>query len=264
MTVGTMRPSRPRAGARHAATGVAAVLLAAAGCSREEPTAATTAATAQLAASAATVGASTVPAPPAPPATPDTTGATTAATAPTAPRMTPAPTTAAPTDPTTTLMNALDALTAGYHFVTTATVAGHVAVSAEGDHVAGATRMTVTSGGTSTEYLVTAGAAWALADGAWHQLDSAEGLSDPVAQLRQPATIEFAGNAAATIIARYPAAVLGVPGGGQHPVEFQLAGDRIVSLRYPTTTSGGQPADVVAVISPIAPGTEISLPDSTA
>lgn len=242
---------------------VLAVSLSAGACTRDgdQATTSTATATAPRAATAPPVsGTEPVAAPRAatsPPPTTPVPGAT-ITTAPPAP-----PTTVAPPDPTTLLMGALDALIAGYHFVTTATVAGQVAVSAEGDHVAGSTQMTVTSGGTSTEYLVTAGAAWAQADGEWQQLDSAEGLSDPVAQLRSPVEIELSGDAeAATIVAHYPAAALGVPGDGQHPVEFQLAGGQIVSLRYPTTTSAGEPAEVVAVISPVAPGTEITLPNS--
>lgn len=178
-----------------------------------------------------------------------------------------------PLDAAVTLAMALDALGAGYHFVTTATVGGNVAVTAEGDHIAGATHMAIASGGTTTEYLVTADAAWALADGAWQQLDSTQGLSDPVTQLRSPTSVAVVGSTdAATITATYPNAALGLAGDGEAAVEFQLAGGQITSLRYASaaivTNADGstseQPADVTAVITPIAPGTQITLPAADA
>ena len=182
----------------------------------------------------------------------------------------PAPVTTAPVpDATTTLTAALDTLATGYHFVTTATVDGQVAVMAEGDHVAGTTRMTVTSGGASTNYLVTPDAAWAQTDGEWRQLDSAQGLTDPVGQLRAPLSVELVGTAeAATITARYEATALGIRGGGERTVEFQLDDGSITSLRYFSTalvtsadgTTSERRTDVTAVITPIASGTEITLP----
>jgi hypothetical protein len=186
----------------------------------------------------------------------------------------PAPVTTAPApDATTTLTTALDTLAAGYHFVTTATVDEQVAVMAEGDHVAGTTRMTVTSGGTSTNYLVTPDAAWAQTDGEWRRLDSAQGLSDPVGQLRAPLSVELVGTAeAATITARYKATALGIRGDGERAVEFQLDDGRITSLHYSSTglvtgadgTTSERRTDVTAVITAIASGTEITLPAAEA
>lgn len=186
-----------------------------------------------------------------------------------APTPPPVPPTTVPLDAQVTLATALDTLAIGYHFATTATVGGQVAVTAEGDHIAGSTQMTVASGGTTTEYLVTADAAWAFADGSWQQLDGTQGLSDPITQLRTPSDVAISGTTeAATITARYPNAALGLQGDGQAGVEFELAGGQITSIRYASsavvTNAGGstseQPAEVTAAISPVAPGTQITLP----
>jgi hypothetical protein len=172
-------------------------------------------------------------------------------------------------DATTMLTAALDTLASGYHFVSTATVDGQVTLVAEGDHVAGATQMTVTSGATSTQYLVTEHAAWAKADREWQQLDSTQGLTDPVGRLRAPLSVELAGTAeSATITAHYEATALGVRGAGEHAVEFQLTNGLITSLRYASTalvtnadgTASERRREVTVVITPIASGTEITLP----
>ncbi|HWL42314.1 MAG TPA: hypothetical protein VNQ73_05175 [Ilumatobacter sp.] len=245
------------------AGGGAVSALAVAGCS---PGAATAGIDPELpapAAAAAQAALRDIPEP-----TPVATAPTTPTSSPTMLPTTPAPPpTTVPLDAVVALATALDALNTGYHFTTTATVAGRPAVIAEGDHIAGSTRMTITSGGTGTEYVVTAEAAWALADGAWQQLDGTQGLSDPVGQLRDPLEVAIVGTAeAATITARYPAARLGLA--SDATVEFQLADGRITSLRlssttvttHPDGTTSEQPADVTAVITPIAPGTEITLP----
>jgi hypothetical protein len=229
------------------------VILAAGGCGRDD---AITAPTPEVA-SAAALG-------PAPDSSPPTAALTASTSVPSAP-----PTSAPVPDATTTLTAALDTLATGYHFVTTVTVDGKATLVAEGDHVAGTTQMTVTSGVSSTRYLVTRDAAWAQTDGKWRQLDSAQGLTDPVSQLRSPLSVELFGTAAAaTITARYEAAALGVRGGDERVVEFQLADGLITSLRYASTaavtTAGGtrrqQHTEVHAVITPIESGTEITLP----
>lgn len=258
-------PTPRRAGAVALA---AAALALAGGCTREQAT--------------ATSGAGTLP-----PATASDAPSTTAGAAETAPPDVPVtapvtapastvpapPPTTLPLDAAVTLATALDSLAIGYHFVTTATVGGQVAVTAEGDHIAGSTQMTVASSGTTTQYLVTADAAWALADGSWQQLDSTQGLSDPVTQLRSPASVAISGTPeAATIVAQYPNAALGLAGDGQASVEFQLVGGQISSLRYASTavvtnadgSTSEQPAEVTAVISPVAPGTQITLPAAEA
>jgi hypothetical protein len=248
---------------------VVAVLAVAAGCTRDAaPTAFSADATppVDIARTATSALSDAAPAP--------TSSAAATTPPPSAAAVPTAPVTTAPTpDATTTLTAALDTLATGYHFVTTATVAGRVAVVAEGDHVAGATQMIVTSGGASTRYLITSDAAWAQADGEWHQLDSAQGLRDPIDQLRAPLSVTLVGTAdAATITAHYPAAALGLPGDGQHAVELQLANGLIRSLRYASTavvtnadgTTSEQASEVTAQITPIASGTQITLPAAEA
>lgn len=248
-----------------AGLGVAALGGLTTGCSRDDAEAGTDPVTTVAASATAptpsptTTPGSAAPAPASTPAPRADAVSTSAAPAPTA----------VPLDALVTLAAALDALAGGYHFATTASIGDTVAISAEGDHIAGSTRMTVASGGTSTEYLVTGAAAWARVDGEWQQLDSAEGLSDPVAQLRDPLAATISGTAdAAVVTAEYPNAALGLPGDGTAMVELELAAGRITSLRYASTatvtaadgTVSDQPAVVTAVISPVAPGTEITLP----
>ena len=232
-----------------------AVLVTVAGCSRGDEASDTTVPAATVTPSPGTVAAAPSAAPTPLPTTlaPATPAPTTAV----APPTTAAPTTAAPIDPAALLATALDQLAPGYHFVTTATVGGQVAVSAEGDHVAGSTRMTLTSSGTATDYLIAGDAAWAFADGAWQELDPADSPSDPLAALRAPTAVTLvAGDAtAATVHATYPASALGLPGDTESTVEFQLANGAITALTYVA-----DPANVSAVITPIDPATEITLP----
>lgn len=260
-------PPAPRFGPIAAVFSAAVALAVAGGCSRGED-----AGTGDLIPIPVTEAAQPLAVPATPAATdrgsfpPTPTATPTSAAAASAP-----PPTTVPLDAALMLTTALDALGAGYHFATTATVAGNLAVSAEGDHIAGATHMVVTSGGTSTEYIVTPAAAWALADGAWQQLDSAAGLPDPIGQLRSPLTATAAGTpAAAVLTAQYPNRALGLPGDGRAAVEFEITDGRITALRYATvvvlTNADGstveQPAEVAATIGPVAPGTEITLPSA--
>ena len=232
----------------------AAVLVTVAGCSRGDETSDTT-----VAAATSAVAAAPSAAPLTTPAAPTTPATTLPATPPPTVAATPAPTTAAPVDPAALLTAALDQLAPGYHFVTTATVGGQVAVSAEGDHANGSTRMTLTSSGTATDYVITAESAWAFADGTWQELDRAESPLDPLAALRAPTSVTLlAGDATATTVqATYPASALGLAGDAASTVEFQLANGSIASLAYVAA-----PANVSAVITPIDPATVITLPNA--
>lgn len=243
---------------------VASVALC--GCQRDEDTAGTTlpaAATTAAAggASAPQTAPSAASAPATDPAPPPTAAApTTRAAAPVTTEAAPPTTTAAP-DPAQLLATALDQLAPGYHFVTTASVGGQVAVSAEGDHVGGeaggATRMTLTSSGTATDYLIVGQSAWAYADDAWQELDPADSPSEPLAALREPLDVTLvAGDAdAATVRATYPAAALGLVGDDHRTVEFQLADGAITALSYVA-----EPAEVAAAITPLDPAVEITVP----
>lgn len=232
-------------------------MLALAGCSRGDDTASTTVAPPPTAASTTSVAPlTTVAAPPAPTAPP-----TTAAV--------PVSTVTLP-DPNALLAAALDAAAPGYHFITTASVGDQVVLSAEGDHAGGATRMTLTSLGATTDYIVTADAAWALQDGEWQELDQSPGLADPLSPLRTPTSIELlAGNTeAATLLGHYPAAALGLPGDTDQSVTITIATGQLTALAYSSTANvtaadgsvSQQPAAVTTQISALAPGTAVTLP----
>ena len=76
------------------------------------------------------------------------------------PRSPPWPTTPAPAatlplpDGPTVLLQSLDALAPGYHFVITATLNGDVALATEGDQIGLSSRRTVTSQGVAVDYVV--------------------------------------------------------------------------------------------------------------
>src|SRR3954454_7801323 len=111
-------------------------------------------------------------------------------------RTTPAPTTtaspAAPApaatgapaplpDPAATLQGALASLTTTYHFVSTVTLDGAVALVADGDRVGDGSRLTLTSGDGKVSYLITPDGSWVMPDGGdWQPLDTDPADADPI------------------------------------------------------------------------------------
>jgi hypothetical protein len=196
---------------------------------------------------------------------------TAATTPPTTPASTAPPSTATPPpDANALLMTALDALTPGYHFRTTTSVGDQVPVSAEGDHASGATRMTVTSGGTATEYIVTPAASWALSADVWLPVASAPGLANPIGRFRAPTAVELIGQDAnaATLVGHFPASALGVAGETDTVVTFAVVAGQVTSLSYRSVTAvtaadgtvSEQPATVTTVVTPLAAGTQVTTP----
>lgn len=193
-----------------------------------------------------TVGPTTVAATPLPDLTaPDTTPAAPPATDP------PTPTAA------DVLAAALRTTAAGYHFTTTVRVGDEVALSAEGDHLAGGTRMTVTSGDASIEYVIAEGQAWVAQDGEWSELDEPT-VTDPLAALGTPASVRDLPDGG-RLEATYPGSALGLESADPVPVVFELADGRIATITY-RTESGGTEATVVAVLGPPASETPVTIP----
>ncbi len=172
------------------------------------------------------------------------------------------PTTAAPVSPDgpTLLQQAFDSASPGYHFVTTATVNGAVAVTAEGDHIAGGTRLTVTSQNTTVRYVILPEGTWVLDAGVWQELDDPAPVTDPISSLRAPSTVTVAAFTAtgATLIASYPAAALALEGDVSVDVTFEIEGITLRSITYVARTP--VPASVRADISALVDTSPVVAP----
>jgi hypothetical protein len=202
------------------------------------------------------------PAPTTPPPTPATAAATVAVSSAPAVVVTTAPATAAPTtlpDGATVLQQSFDLLAPGYHFVTTASVNGTPALTAEGDHIAGSTRMTITSQGRSVEYIVLPEQTWVADAGQWQELEQAAPASDPITALRTPESVTVASYSPelTTLTAAYPPSALNAPGDQPVPVTFELAGTTLLAIAYEVPGGG---STVRSDISPLVDPTPITSP----
>jgi hypothetical protein len=178
---------------------------------------------------------------------PTTTVAVTAA-----PAAAPAPTAAPTPDPATTLAGALDSLTTSYHFVSTVTLDGAVALVADGDRVGDGSRLTLTSNGGDVSYVITPDGSWVMPDGGdWQALDTDPANTDPIAALRTASAVQATSNDGTTAhlsVAVAPAA-LGVAGDAPVDLDVAIAGNVLTSVTYGTTVSG-KGATVTATFGP--------------
>lgn len=186
---------------------------------------------------------------------PATTATTAAASA--APTTTVTPTTIP--DGATVLQQSFDQLAGGYHFVTTATVNETPVLTAEGDHIGGSTRMTITSQGRSVEYIVLPEQTWVADAGQWQELDEPAPAGDPITPLRGPESVTVANHAPelTTLMATYPPSALALPGDQPVTVAFELSG---TSLRTITYEAPGATSSVRAEISELVDTTPITSP----
>jgi hypothetical protein len=197
--------------------------------------------------------ASTAPVSAAAPSNPVTTAAVTTVPARTgpAPAASAAPPAAAP-DPTTTLKAALDALTGTYHFVSTVTLDGAVALVADGDRVGDGSRLTLTSKDGTASYLITPTGSWVMPEGGeWQQVDADPASADPIGALRTPTAVKGAATDGSTahLDVTVPPAVLGVPGDAPVDLDVAVTSTVLSSVTYATTV-GGKPATVTATFGP--------------
>lgn len=168
----------------------------------------------------------------------------------------------APEDPQAVLSAAFDEIAGGYHFVTTGTIGDQTVVTAEGDRIGDATRLSVTSNGSSVDYIVAPTGAWASVDAEWEALDQPP-ITDPVTPLRAPATLEVESvdDSVVVLIGTYPPTALSLTGDAPVPVYFVIDGTTLQTITYRADTEQGA-AEVVATISPLADATPIELPDA--
>ena len=188
--------------------------------------------------------------------------ATAAATPPTA---TAAPTTPAATlplpDGPTVLLQSLDALAPGYHFVITAMLNGQVALATEGDQIGLASRQTVTSQGVAVDYIVLPEGTWKGEGGVWEELEVPAPAVDPLAALRAPTAVTVVSHTAELTVlnASYAAAALGLPGDQSVIVAIELTGTTLRSFSYSTPDGTGSSR---TDISPLVDTTPITSPSA--
>jgi hypothetical protein len=235
-------------------------LVALAGCSSGDDAAAST---------IAPITALTIPT--APGTSPTTPAPTTPVTSPVTSPLA-SPSTAAPSSPATTptttlpdgaalLQQSFDALASGYHFVTQATVNGTPALTAEGDQIAGSTRMTVTSQGKAVDYVVMPDGTWVADNGTWQELDSPAPATDPITALRSPQSVTVAAYAPpqTTLTATYPSSALALPGDQPVDVSFELAGTTLTAISYATPDGTSTVRTDIGAVANTAPITSPSV-----
>jgi hypothetical protein len=225
--------------------GVGVLVMAMAACSSGSSHAAGTTAPASVAAPATTIA-------------PATTSAPTTAPPPT----TAAPATTAAPDPAATLSQALDGLTASYHFDSTVTVNGAVALTADGDRIGDGSRLTLTSNDGNASYVITTDGSWVMLPGGdWQPLTTGPANTDPIAALRSPSGVQSKGGDATSsaLSVAVPPAALGITGDGPVQLDVTIKSGVLSTVTYATTVSGA-PATVVATFGPPADPTPVTAP----
>ncbi len=168
------------------------------------------------------------------PAVPESTAPAAAATAP--------PTTVAPpVDGAAVLGAAVAAMAPGYHYRSTVTVDGVVAVEADGDRVGDGTRLGVTRDGTSVQYVITPEGTWVMADGGeWDQLDTPAATSDPIAALAAPTAVTVLSSSpdVVSMVVTVPTSALGLPGDGAADLNVTVTNGMVTSVAYRTAVDG--------------------------
>ncbi len=186
------------------------------------------------------------------PVAPSTTAAALASTVPAAP--VPPPTAAPPVDGGAVLSAAVAAMAPGYHYHSTVTVDGAVAVEADGDRVGDGTRLAVVRDGASVQYVITPEGTWVMPDGGeWDQLDTPAATSDPIASLAAPNAVSVLSSSpdVVSMVVTVPNAVLGLPDDGDADLNVTVTNGMVTSVAYRTAVDG-RDASVETVVGPVA------------
>ncbi len=182
----------------------------------------------------------------------------------TAPPTAPAPTSAAPVavDGPALLSQALDSLSATYHFDTNVTVDGAEVLVAAGDRVGDGTRLSVWASGGSVAYVITPVASWVFPEGGeWEALDTAPGTTDPIGALRTPTAVTALSSDGTntTLSVTVPATSLGIPGSGDASLTVVVNAGTLTEITYATTVDG-RAAAVRSVLGPVVDATAVVAP----
>jgi hypothetical protein len=175
-----------------------------------------------------------------------------------------APASAAPPapDPAATLRQAVASLTTTYHFASTVTLDGTVALVADGDRVGDGSRLTLTSNDGDVAYVITPDGSWVQPDGGdWQPIDTDPANTDPISALQAPASVQLTssdGTTAHLAVAVAPG-TLGLPGDAPVQLDVAIAGTALASVSYATTV-GTKSATVTATFGPAHDATPVTAP----
>jgi len=174
------------------------------------------------------------------------------------------PTTVAPpVDGAAALSAAVAAMAPGYHYRSTVTVDGVVAVEADGDRVGDGTRLGVTRDGASVQYVITPDGTWVMPDGgAWDQLDTPAATADPINALAAPTAVSVLSSSpeVVSMVVTVPSSSLGLPGNGAADLNVTVTNGMVTAVAYRTAVDGREAAvetelgpivDPSAVVPPI-------------
>jgi len=179
------------------------------------------------------------------------------------PAAAPPTTVAPPVDGAAVLSAAVAAMAPGYHYRSTVTVDGVVAVEADGDRVGDGTRLGVTRDGTSVQYVITPDGTWVMTDGGeWDQLDTPAATSDPIGALAAPMAVSVLSSSPEVIamVVTVPNSALGLPGDGTADLNVTVTNGMVTAVAYRTAVDGrdaavetalGPVTDPSAVVPPI-------------
>jgi hypothetical protein len=154
----------------------------------------------------------------------------------------PTPTPAPSIDPAAALAAALTGLSGAYAFESTVTVGTEVATRLSGAWSAGTSEVEVETGAATVTYRLVPPASWVREgeEGDWVELEGEVPAVDPLAALREPATVVLAAGdgAGVALTATYPPAALGLTGDVPVEVAIALRADGAVVARYTTSVNG--------------------------
>jgi len=144
------------------------------------------------------------------------------------------------------LAEVLTPLQKAARFKTTVEVDGKVAVSAVGRSVGDKSRMTVTTGDRTVDYMAAPPKAWARDQGGkWVLVAAADSPTPPLAVLAAPATLELADGEGATFRATYEATTLGLTG---DPIAVAITIDgTAITFRYELEVGGHKTSSTTTI-----------------
>lgn len=161
------------------------------------------------------------------------------------------------------LNKAIAGLAPGYHFVSTFVVNGAQTLVADGDRIGNASRLKITQGGATVNYVILPTASYAQPDGAdWQQLDTPPATTDPISAIAHPSAVGVLVDDPAKVRLRVTvsASTLGVAKDGTAVLEVVIKAGVLTEVDYGTTVTGGGVASVATIIGPLADATPIKAP----
>jgi len=183
-----------------------------------------------------------------------------------------APTTAAPTtaaaptapapDPNAVLQAAVNGLSGTYHFVSTVTLDGAVALTADGDRVGDGSRLTLSSRDGTVSYVITPDGSWVMPEGGeWQPVETDPANTDPIGALRTPTAVQPGATDGSTshLAVTVAPSALGVAGDAPVPLDVTVTAAVLSGVTY-TTTVGGKPATVTSTFGPAQDPSPVTAP----